>query len=238
MEIEDLKRVWTKVNQDSGQPVYSVEDIAEFRKSRSKDFSSWIQNGLVFDIILKGIFISAFIGLVFLLNDSTGFIFTAIGIILLCAVLIIFEFRYLKSSREFDRKDISVQEGIRAKLSFLKTYYYRIQFLQGLSNPIFVAAGVCFYNFKKYGRIKVDDYQDLLVIILILVISFLFTLPTTLTVYGYHYRVLKTSLASLEDEGSWTDAISRYNKQKKIIYWIFGVLLLIGLAVLSYLLLL
>jgi len=232
MELDDLKKLWTKINQDTDQPQYSIEDIAAFRKARSGDFSTWIQNGLVLDMIFKGIFILAFIFLIFLLGDSTGFFLTSSGIILFCLILIIFEYRHFLSSKELDKQDISVQEGIKSKLNFLKTYYYRIQFLQGLSNPIFVSVGVCFYYYQKIGEVRLENFQDIAVLVLLLAVSFLFTLPTTISLYGYHYKVLKASLASLENEEEWTKAIDRYNRQKKVLYWILGSLLLIGILVL------
>ena len=103
---------------------------------------------------------------------------------------------------------------------------------------MFVAAGAFFYYYFTFNRIKFDNLEDVLVFTILLIISFLFTLPTTLSLYGYHFRVLNTSLASLEDEGSWTEAIKRYNRQKKILYWIFGTMLFIGLILLVYLILL
>ncbi len=233
MELDDLKKVWTKINIDTGQPTYSAEDIAAFRKARSKDFSTWIQNGLIIDIILKGIFILAFSVLAILLRESIGYVIISIATILISGLLILIEFRYLHGSKDLDRKDNSVQEGIRAKLKFLKTYYYRIQFMQGLSNPIFVGAGVSFYYLKKYGGISISSFEDILVLIILLVVSFLFTLPTTLSLYGYHYRVLKTSAVSLENEESWKSVISKYEKHNKVLSWALGSLLLIGLILLA-----
>lgn len=229
MELDDLKKLWTKINEDESQPKYSVEQIAEFRKTRSKDFSSWIQNGLVLDIILKSFFILAFVYLIILMGESPGFLITAIGIIIVSLLLILLEYKHFRSSKNLDRQDTSVQESIRSKLKFIKTYYYRIQFMQGLSNPIFVSAGICYFYYTKYGEIRLDDFESIAVVAIILVVSFLFTLPTTLSLYGYHYRVLKASLASLENEEEWTMAIDRYNRQKKVLYWILGSLLFIGL---------
>lgn len=237
MEIDDLKKVWTKVNRDSDQPIYSIEDIADFRKSRSKDFSAWIQNGLILDIILKGLFSLAYIVLIYLLRESLTFTFIATGVILLGTSLIFLEYRYFKSSKHLDKRDISVQEGIRAKLTFLKTYYYRIQFLQGLSNPMIVSAGIFFYYYFTYGEIRIEDFEDLVVTIVLLLISFALTLPTTLSLYGYHFRVLQNSLANLEEEGSFPNAVKRYNRQKKLLHWLIGSLLIIGLGVLIFLLL-
>jgi len=238
MELDDLKKVWTKVNSDAKHPLYSVKDISDFRKARSKDFSTWIQNGILIDLILKCFFIFAFLILIWLLRDSTLYIFVASAIILLGFVLIFLEIKYLKTSRDLDKSNISVQEGIKAKLAFLKTYYYRIQFLQGLTNPMLVAAGISFYYYSTYNQIVISSTKDILVILLLLFVSFLFTLPTTLSLYGYHYRILKSSLANLEDEVSWNTAISKYNKQKKCLYWIFGSLLFIGVLALTYLVLL
>ena len=238
MELDDLKKLWNKVNEDGGQPKYSVEQIAAFRKARSNDFSTWIQNGLILDIIFKSICILAFVYLIFLLGESIGFLITAIGVILICILLIILEYKHFKSSRKLAQQDISVQESIKAKLKFIKTYYYRIQFMQGLTNPVIVAAGISFFYFQRYGEIRLVDFQSAAVVAIILLISFLFTLPTTLSLYGYHYRVLKASLASLENEEEWTKAIDRYNKQKKVLYWIIGTLLFVGLTALIILILL
>ena len=237
MELDDLKKVWAKVNDQTGQTQYSKEEIADFRKARSRDFSTWIQNGLSFDIIVKGLLIAAYIFLIYLQSSSPGFVLMSIGIITLCLALIILEFKHLRKSKNADSGSFSVQEGIREKIKFLKSYYYRILFIQGVSNPIFVFAGVCFYYNQKYGSLKFESINDILIIVLILIISYLFTLPTTLSLYGYHYKVLRTSLASLEDEESWIDAISRYKKQKLILSWILGVLLSVGVIALLYLIL-
>jgi len=235
MEIDDLKRVWNNINQEAGQTVYSEEEIAKFRKARSRDFSVWIQNGLILDIVLKSIFALGFLILIFLYSSTPVFIAFGSGIIALCIILIIIESSYLKDSREADRENKSVVEGIKAKLAFLKSYYYRIQFLQGLTNPIFVAAGISFYYYYKYGQIRIVDFQDAFIIILLLVISFLFTLPTTFSLYGYHYRVLEAGLASLEDEDSWQETLKRYQKQKKLLNWLLWILLLAGIAILALL---
>lgn len=237
MELDELKKAWSKLNSDSAQPVYTVEEIDEFRRARSKDVSTWIQNGLILDMILKGVFILAYLVLIILMKESVRFIFAASGIILAGLLLILNEYQYFNRSRELDRKDVPVQESIRQKLSFLKSFYYRIQFMQGLTNPMFVAVGAFYYYYFNYGDIRLNDTQDILVFALLLIISFLFTLPTTLSLYGYHYGILKTSLASLEDDGKWAIAISRYKKKKKALSWLFGIMLFIGLAVLLYLIL-
>jgi len=237
MEIDDLKKVWTKINSETGQPVYSSEEIANFRKARSKDFSTWIQNGLMLDIIMKGLFIVVFAVLIILYSGTPIFIVIASAIILLLIGLLIIESRYLKSSKDVDSKYITVQEGIQAKLDFLKTYYYKIQFLQGLSNPILVAAGVCIFYYQKYGAFRIDGSRDILVLIVLLLVSYLLTLPTTFSLYGYHYKILKGTLASLEDEEAWTETLKKYEIQKRILAWVLGSLLLIGIVGLVILLL-
>jgi hypothetical protein len=235
MEIDDLKRVWNNMNREAGQTVYSADEIAKFRKARSRDFSVWIQNGLILDIVLKSFFALAFLILIFLFINTPVFIAVASAIIVLCILLIIIESRYLRNSREADKENKSVVDGIKAKLSFLKSYYYRIQFLQGLTNPLFVAAGISFYYYFKYGQIRIVDFQDAFVISLLLIISFLFTLPTTFSLYGYHYRVLQAGLASLEDEDSWQETMKRYQRQKKLLYWLLGILLGAGITILALL---
>ena len=238
MELDDLKKAWNKLNDEQGAPLYSENEIADFRRARSRDFSVWIQNGLIIDIILKSIFSIAFLSLIVLLRDSFVYILVASVIIALCIILIIIESRYLRRARKVDQDDNSVTDSIKAKLSFLRTYYYRVQFLQGLTNPIFVAAGISFFYYFKYGRINITDYQDIILISIILLISFLLTLPTTFSLYGYHYSVLKSSLARLEDERSWQEAIKKYKKQRKVLYWFLGILLLTGVIILIYLMLL
>lgn len=70
MELNDLKKTWQKVSQNPDLN-YSVEEIDQFRKSRSKDFSKWIRSALFIDFVIKAVLATSFVVLFFLFSEKT-----------------------------------------------------------------------------------------------------------------------------------------------------------------------
>ncbi|MBT5427801.1 MAG: hypothetical protein HOK84_16470 [Bacteroidetes bacterium] len=237
MELDDIQKVWKQANQEQNLHEYSSDEIRSFRKSRSRDFTKWIRNSLRMDFMIKALIAVSYFVLIILFRSE---VVTQI----ICAFLAVLTFGLIWIERPhytkavlLDQSTESLQAVLHERLAFLKTFYFRIQFLVGLTNPLLVTVGSFFYYYTKYGRVSFPEIDDILVFVSILIISFLFTIPTTASMYGFHARTLQNSLASLEDSDHWEKAIRSYNRSKKILTWIFVSLMVIGIAILAFILL-
>jgi len=231
MDFDKIKQVWTKVNEDPNHPVYSIEDLKAFRKARSRDFSHMIKTLLITDIILKGMIATSFGILLVLFIGNLTEQMVCLGLLLVCLGMIMIQSPFLKKSRNIEREQGSVVELLQKQLSFLKSNYHKILITQGITNPLLVTSGAFFYYYFKYGTIQLKATDDILVFILMILISFVLTLPTTLSMYSFHKRTLESSLASLEDSPSWEDQIRKFKRSRKTIWIVFSVLAIAGLVI-------
>jgi len=231
IELDDLKRIWKEGNMIQ-PPNYSIEEIDQFRKSRSRDFSKWIRSSLAIDFAIKSLIGITFIVLFFLFSDQIVERIVCLALAGLTFLLILIERPHYQKSIELDRTTEALQDALEAKLRFLKSYYFKIQFMVGLTNPLLVTAGSFIYYLSKYGKIPKMDFVDILVFAAILIVSFLFTIPTTAGLYGFHLKTLRNSLANLENKDHWNKEMKRYNKSKKTLTVAFLSLLIIGIITL------
>ena len=236
MDLDELKKTWKQVNRDQSVH-YSLDQIDTFRKSRSKDFSNWIRSSLRIDFILKSLTAISFAILVFLFNNQIQ-VQVICGILAILSTLLIFlEKPHFDKARKLDENPDTIQGSLINKLNYLKAYYFKIQFMVGLTNPLMVSAGACYFMYFKYSEIRPMDLEDILVFGAILIVSFLFTIPTTLGLYGFHLRNIQNSLANLENEDHWEKEIKRYKRSRNILAGVFITLLLIGILALIVILL-
>lgn len=236
MDLDDFKKTWKAVSHQTSMD-YSMEEIDTFRNARSKDFSSWIRSAIRADLVFKTILGLAFVVLAILLRQQLLASVVSIVLALIVLLLAMTIQPYRRRSILLDQQDDDLQSGLINKLTFLKSFYFRIQFLIGLSNPLIVIAGSLTYYFVKYQQVPPLNLEDILVLAAIVIIAFLFTIPTTAGLYGYHLRNLQNSLAGLEDAGHWAKELKRYKKSKRILTLLLLALLLFGLTALVVILL-
>ncbi len=232
MDFDNLKQVWKAGQNYQQAPAYSQDDIQAFRRSRSRDFTKWIRSSLRMDIVVKTLIATALIVLVFLFDTSWIVPLVLIALAALCVLLVLVEMPYMQRSIRLDEATDSMQQTLVDRITFLKTFYFRIQFFIGLSNPLLVCTGAFYYYYLKYQDIVFADLEDVLVFAAILIISFLFTIPTTASMYGFHLRGLQNALANLDDTDHWQKEIRRHQKSKKVMSWVFGALLVVGIIAL------
>lgn len=232
MELEEIKKIWKQMDGVHQSKAYSPEEIDSFRKARSKDFTGWVRTSLNFDIVVKSIIgLACLVLLVLYLGQPLVAIICAI----LFAVILItipIERKAIRKAHTLDVEDGSVQEILKKKVAYLKTMYFRIQMIQGLSNPLLVIAGALIYYKTTYNQVPVLDLVDWVVLISIVLISFFVTLPTTFGLYGYHLKTLQGCLGSFTDPDGWAREMKVFKKQRKVLSLLLGFLLVLGIILL------
>jgi hypothetical protein len=153
------------------------------------------------------------------------------AICLIALILVLIMIPYVWSVRssagKFDLIDGTIQETLTQKITFLRKMYYKVQFVQSLTNPMIVITGLLFYYYISYGFVPPFHYSDWIVTTLLLLLSFILTLPATLSIYGFQLRNLQGSLSSLQDpEGYELETVKFKNRQRVLSILLYSLLAL------------
>jgi hypothetical protein len=238
MELDDMKKIWNRMEERQVRKEYSVEEISGFRKARSRDFTAWIRTSLGFDIVLKSLVaIVLLITLSLYRNQSLAFYTSLVSLVAL-SVLIPYLIRIRRSAFNLDSTDGTIQETLEKKTVFLKKMYYKVQFVQSLTNPFIVIAGMLVYYYVRFGFVPPLHFQDKLIIATLVVLSFLFTLPATLSIYGVQLRSLNGCLSSLTDPEGWELEAEKFKKSQRFLSILLYGLLILGIVMLAVVMLL
>jgi len=237
MELNELKRIWDRINELHSNPAYSPEQIQAFIKARSSDFTRWIRSALVLDLSLKLIITMAS---VWLITQNLS----QLPVLLLVATMLISilftavkELRVLKTTSLLERSTGSVTEMLRKKVALVREMYHKVQFMQAITSPMLVAAGGLVYYQVKYGQVPPLDTKDLLVFSGFMILAFLLSLPSTLSMYGYHLKTLEDCLHNMDDGDHWGTQVEAFYRKRKVLYTGMIILLVAGIALLCLILL-
>jgi uncharacterized membrane protein YidH (DUF202 family) len=118
MEEDDIKKIWSRIGERQEQQDYSIDEIAAFRKARSKDFSAWIRSSLAFDIVLKSMVLAILVVLIVILRHQPGPVIVGIGIFVILVLLIPYEIRIRKTVLKIDRQDSTIIFSERYSILF------------------------------------------------------------------------------------------------------------------------
>jgi hypothetical protein len=230
--MNDLKDIWKKIDSAKDRPEYTMEEIAAFRDARSGDFTTWIRTGLGIDLALKILVMIVMMVLAFIFRfQPVVLIFCLISIFLL-VFLIPYEYAVRRRAADLDRRDASIQELLMAKIDFLRGMYNRVQFIQGLTNPLLVIAGTLIYFHLTYRLVPPLDFRDFLILGTIIVLSYMITLPANLATYGFQLRNLQGCLSSLTDPEGYEEEARRFERRRKMLTILLYGLLGVGVVLL------
>jgi uncharacterized membrane protein YidH (DUF202 family) len=238
MELDDMKKIWNRMEERQVRKEYSVEEISGFRKARSRDFTAWIRTSLGFDIVLKSLVAAVLLVTLSLYRNQSLAFFTSLVSLVALSVLIPYLVRIRRAAFELDSPNGSIQETLETKIHFLKKMYYKVQFIQSLTNPFIVIAGTLIYYYVRFGFVPPLHVQDGLIIATLILLSFLFTLPATLSIYGVQLRSLNGCLSSLTDPEGWELEAEKLKKSQRFLARLMYGLLILGIAMLTLVMLL
>lgn len=238
MQDDHLKKIWNRIDENREQREYSVDEIAAFRKARSRDFSAWIRSSLAFDIALKCLVLPIFVVLTIILRHQPGPALVSAGIVVLLGMLIPYEISIRRTVLKIDMQDNSIKESLMAKIAFLKKIFYPVQIIQNLSYPCIVVAGLMIYYLIREGFIPLFVLHNWLISVALILLSFLLVLPVTLSVYGFQLRNLQGCLNALTGPDEMEIEADRYIRRQKVLSILLYTILAIGIVLLVLVMLL
>jgi hypothetical protein len=230
MELEDMKKIWSRIEDNQVRKEYSPEEISAFRRARSRDFTSWIRTSLAFDLIMKLLVAFALVVAAILFRMQPSVFAICLITLILVLMMIPYVWSVRKAATRFDLADGTIQETLTEKIIFLKKMYYKVQFVQSLTNPMIVISGLLFYYYVSYGFVPPFHYTDWIVTLLLLLLSFILTLPATLSIYGFQLRNLQGSLSSLQDPDGYELETEKFRKRQRALSALLYGLLALGVA--------
>ncbi len=238
MELDDMKKIWNRMEERQVRKEYSVEEISGFRKARSRDFTAWIRISLGFDVVLKILVAVVLLVTLSLYRNQSLAFFTSLVSLVALSVLIPYLVRIRRAAFELDSSNATIQETLETKIQFLKKMYYKVQFIQSLTNPFIVIAGTLVYYYVRFGFVPPLHFHDRLIIATLVLLSYLFTLPATLSIYGVQLRSLSGCLSSLTDPEGWELEDEKFKRSKRFLSILMYGLLILGIAILAVVMLL
>ncbi|MFH0761148.1 MAG: hypothetical protein V2A67_06565 [Bacteroidota bacterium] len=238
MQEDDIKKIWNRIDEHREQRDYSVDEIAAFRKARSKDFSAWIRSSLALDIALKSLVLAILVVLIVILRHQPGPALVGIGIVVLLGLLIPYEISIRKTVMKIDLQDSTIKESLIAKITFLKKIFYPIQIIQNLTYPFIVVAGLMIYYLIREGFIPPFVLHNWLISGALIILSFLLILPVNLSVYGFQLRNLQGCLNALAGPDEMEIEADRYSQRQKVLSILLYSILAIGIILLIVVMLL
>jgi hypothetical protein len=217
MENNNIKEIWDKGKNQVN--TYSLNEIKNFRYKKSSSIFRSVRNSVWLNYILKIIFIIALLLLSILNSKQTNILYVNILLTTVCAGLIIFDLRILKSINTIEFADEDLKNKLNSLNKFFNINYSVYRIISPLISPLLILIGSFYYHFFKYSVIEFANAEDLIVLTVILLIGYIIGIIGNY--FGSSFLIKETvNIINLNDEEGilQTEIINKIKKRK--IIWI------------------
>lgn len=212
MKELNLERIWKEKNVDTKSGIqYSREQISGLRKKRERQLTGAVKSSILTGISIKFILLVAIIIFTVIGYELTNLLFTISALFIITLGMIIYDFYLLRLVAGIDNYSDNIESRLGKLNEFLTVQLPVFQIENSLSSPVFVIMGIFYYHFFKYSRFEFRAFDDVIVFVAVILISYLGT-----------YFVSKYSLSSFRREalellatGEERDAIINYEERRK-----------------------
>jgi len=233
--FDRFSEAWIKrTSTGDSQKIYSENDIKNIKMKTSKSFSKSVKTSIVFDLVFKGLLIVGMILLAWFYRTNPVVLIAIVLLIGLSALFIKKENGIQKSLHKIDDYSKEVSEVIKMKLAFYKQSFTPLKLMMAYTNALFVWVGSMFYFYLKYGYYKMEDFGDLFVTTLMVMLAF------SISYFALTWQIkngvmeLEESLNDLNEEQADLLHMQLHRKRKQKI--VMAVMAAIGIFLLSVLL--
>ena len=232
MEELDIKYIWkTAYENDADIKHYSLNDIHEYRKKKSKLTSNSSRISILFDIIIKSFIILELIYLSVIHKYQYTYEIIAPFIIIITLMFIFLEIGFIKKLNRIKETD-SVIANLKEKLYYLKNTYKKFIFIAALSSSLFFISGVFLYNHFKYGKILTSSPFEDPVLYILMILAFIISLFAQWSYYKIQLNELKESIEEFGDVHTAAIKIEETVRRRRIYIIVASILALIGILIL------
>jgi len=237
MKTNDIKQIWKSANADeTTRKQYSLNEIQEYRKKKSRQFSQSGKRIIYFDIGFKGLLVLALLYLVTF--QVTEPVYQQIIVVLasITAILLGVNFIYLKTLKKIKETD-AVMDNLKKQLYYFENTYRNFIINSSLSNPFFVVTGFFFYFQFKYHEIRMGTPWEDPVLYLFLIAAFMISFGAQWANYRNQVKELTEAIEDLDDESIASLKIEEHRISRRRNLFMYTILVVLGVLLLLYFLL-
>lgn len=228
INMDNYKKVWSK---ESNSPFFnqhlSDDEIKKFIHQQSKDISSLFNKGIIFDLILKSIYVLAFICLAYLFKQDQWIMAFNIFMAIISSYFILFQVKIKKQLPSIDTKIDDLNSLLQTKIDFFNKTYIKAIYIGALSGPLVFLSGMMFYFYFKYEEIRSFDIEDCIVLSFGIIISYVLGIFAQLKQHRFQIKQLEECLKEL-DNNSISNVSIRKQKNRRIRLFIIALLFIIA----------
>lgn len=228
LDLEKYKNAWKKEAHFQEEKL-SEKDISQFLRSSSKNIQTHFRSALILDIVLKSLLVLAACFLFFfhLETGSSLLIFSLIGI-LVGGIFI--QLYLLKKLTNQDLLSKGIVDTLKSTIEFYhKEYFKSIPIGASTSTMVFLIGSI-FYLQNKYAEIPSFEWDDYLVFGIGILLSFSISFFSQQYFNQFKINQLQEVLNDAGEIEVDELYIQKYRSNRRKLVLIFGILLMVGLA--------
>ncbi|NVJ87177.1 MAG: hypothetical protein HWE15_12775 [Algoriphagus sp.] len=235
IDLEKYKEAWKKEAPFQKQKL-SEKDITTFVRSSSKNIRAQFKSALILDLVLKALLILAglYLFLIQLKSAKSGITISLIGILV---VGIFMQLQNLKKLVRLDFTSLGVVDSLKLTVEFYQKEYIKSIPIGATTGTMVFLIGSLFYLQSKYGEIPPFEWDDYLVFAIGIGLSFFISFFSQTYFNQFKIRQLQEALNDAGEIAVDELYIQNYRSGTRSYLMIFGMVLLLGLAIFLYLLL-
>ena len=233
-ELEKYKKAW-KNEQVFKEQSLPETDIYNFMKSEPKNINQLFRKGIMFDIILKLVLMTALLMLGCLVRIQVPYVFISVFLLIMVIAAIVMQLGILRKIPDTNLGELNLLELLRKYIDFYNSKYINSIFNSAISAPLLLITGSLFYFIIKYHIIRHLNTDDIVVLGIGLVLSYFLSLITQLRYNNFRIRQLESILHEIEESKlTGTSFLLYKNKHMKKILLV-SVALVTGIITLIFL---
>lgn len=234
MDNNSINRIWKEAKNSPAEKVkISREEIESFRLKRSNQILSEARKGIWIAIVLKSIILLADLVLIALFYRA-GLPGSLLFMILALSALLVFEMLFLRKVKRIEDFSDAISERLNRLKIFFKVDFPLFHLLSTLSNPLMVATGIFYYKQLKYSEVIFRDMEDIFVLTVILVLSYLLGLAVGWMASGrLRGEVEELQNEEIVDKEHLSMIIARDKKLRRRRILMFSMVFILGILMLA-----
>ncbi|MBN1352923.1 hypothetical protein JXJ21_26270 [candidate division KSB1 bacterium] len=236
MNLDNYISAWKQQYQKLPRHATLTErEIMTFIEQQSTGITASFRKGILVDFYLKSFLMLASFFLIFLFKEDL----TVMGVNGLLAsitgLLLFFQYKFYRDVAATENTTAGLREVLKTKIDYFNKEYIKAIYIAAVSNPLLVTAGLMYYFYFKYGRIRPLDPEDVVVLGTMILLSFFIAAFAHVKQYRFQIRQLERCLHDL-DEDSLNELTVESVKRQRLRILIFAIIALVcGILVFLYL---
>ncbi|MEE4218304.1 MAG: hypothetical protein V2I48_11895 [Xanthomonadales bacterium] len=231
--LERYRAAW-RANEHFGNRALSADEIHQVLTRESNTITRQFRNGLLFDMVLKGVAAVALAGLLFLFRGNATV--SLVNTVVLGFTLFLLSVQW-KTLQDVPRPSLaaeSLRAGLDTMIRFYRERFLRALYIAAVSASLVFYVGVLYYSWFKYGGIRALDIDDFVVFVSGLLLAFIINAAAQRWQAAFHVKELEFCLQEIDAESLSHQQLRKQRFRRTRLSLMWTVWAILGALVLAY----